>query len=52
LEKIFILCPPPRHTGSNDTGLMSVWCPGAESIKGHTDRIMILLYRLDSEPVQ
>ncbi len=27
--KIFILRPPPCHTGSNDTSLMSVWPPGA-----------------------
>ncbi len=33
------------HTGSYDTGLMSVWPPEAESIKGRTHRIRILLNR-------
>jgi hypothetical protein len=27
----------PDHNGSNDTGLKSLWPPGAESIAGHTD---------------
>ncbi len=36
-KKIFILYPLPWPTGSNDTGLMSVWCPRAESISGHTE---------------
>jgi hypothetical protein len=28
--------PSSDDAGSNDTGLMSVWPPGAESIAGHT----------------
>jgi hypothetical protein len=39
--KFFSHCTPSGPTGSNDTRLMSVWCPGAESIAGqtHTDGI-------------
>jgi hypothetical protein len=40
---------PSGHNGSNDTSLISLWPPGAESIAchthKHTDRIRILLYR-------
>ncbi len=32
----FSLCPPPCDAGSNDTDYKSVWCSGAESMKGHT----------------
>ncbi len=34
--KIFSHCIPSGHTGSNNTGLESVWPPGAESIAGQT----------------
>jgi hypothetical protein len=30
--------PSPGYAGSNDTSLMSVWLPGAESIAGQTDK--------------
>jgi hypothetical protein len=43
--KIFYPMYPSCHTDSNDISFMSVWCPGAESIEGHTHRIRILLYR-------
>ncbi len=36
--KLFPNGPPSGHTGSNDTGLMSVSGPGAEPIKVQTDR--------------
>ena len=42
-DVIYELTPivkPPGHTGSNDTGLMSVSCPGAESIAGQTDKLL------------
>ncbi len=34
--KIFSHYTPSGPTGSNDTGLKSVWLPGAESIAGQT----------------
>jgi hypothetical protein len=36
--KLFRNGPPPGHTGSNDTGLMTVSGPGTEPIKVQTDR--------------
>ncbi len=36
--KLFPNGPPPGHTGSNDTGLMTVSGPGTEPIKVQTDR--------------
>ncbi len=36
--KFFSRCTSSGPTGSNDTGLMSVWPPGTESIAGHTHK--------------
>ncbi len=34
----FSLLSTSGHTGSNDTGLKSISCPGTESIKGQGDK--------------
>jgi hypothetical protein len=36
------------HSGSNDTDLKPLSCPGAESIKVQTNKFWVLKYRLHS----
>jgi hypothetical protein len=42
IHKSFFTLHTSGPTGSNDTGLMSLSCPGLESIAAHTHRIRIL----------